>query len=376
MNDTLFNLLCAVFSVILLSNRAFSDESPITIGWIGPLSGNAAVLGVDTVPAIELVFQQVNAKGGISGHAIELLVEDDRYDTAQAQTAYRYLVNQRGVRVVVLLTYGALFSLAEQALKDNVLLLDPLDCDENIAELPKNVLCVSKMSEDLGRSTAEHAVSIDAFPAGVIYFGGDPFMGVVAKASESYFLSKSKRWAFSASYTRETKDFRSLLLRAKQANLKSLFLFGYDEMGLAMRQAREIGVKAQFYALATTANPEFQKLAGDALKDTIIPFWQAPRNARFQEFLKAFLAKVGRNPHFEISTVTAFDIAKLLVAGLQAGALQDGEIAVDALRDYLYSVKDYKGVSGPITIDADGVTRSFSVHLRQYRGGPVAEPLP
>jgi|GEM_PF-4819351 len=143
-------ILPILFFIVTLAAPAVGQQSPIKIGWIGPLTGNAAVLGVDSVPAMELVFDEINSSGGINKLPIKLLVEDDQYITAKSVAAYNRLVHQEGVKVIVVVTYGGLFALAPVAEKDGVLLVNPLDCDERIALLPSNTLCIAKLTEDLG----------------------------------------------------------------------------------------------------------------------------------------------------------------------------------------------------------------------------------
>jgi len=50
---------------------------PIKIGVAGPHSGDLASYGIPTTKAAELVAAEVNAKGGVLGRKIELLIEDD-----------------------------------------------------------------------------------------------------------------------------------------------------------------------------------------------------------------------------------------------------------------------------------------------------------
>lgn len=364
------NALLLVLIGLLLPQTALANDQPIKVGWIGPLTGNAAVLGVDTVPAVELAFESANVAGGINGKRLRLIVEDDQYTTAKTVSAYNRLVHQEGVKVIIVLTYGGLFSLSPKAQKDGVLLIDPLDCDERIAALPENTLCITKRTEDLGRINAEHAISKNAFPAGVLYHDGDPFMGLATEATSKTFAEHGQKWTLAETYNDTTMDFRTVMLKAKQAKLKSLFFYGYDQMGIAMKEARAIGITATFYTLATSTSPDFQKLAGAALEGVYFPTWQAPRYGEFNQFANGFRAKVGREPHMEISTVPSFDIAQLIVKALKTGALSSsGEIDVPALRKFFYQVKNYSGASGSITVDADGISRSFPVTERVWKNG-------
>lgn len=70
-----------VTAVLTLTVFAFSctkkETGAIKIGVAGPHSGDLASYGIPTVRAAELVVKEINAKGGVLGRQVELLVEDD-----------------------------------------------------------------------------------------------------------------------------------------------------------------------------------------------------------------------------------------------------------------------------------------------------------
>lgn len=78
-------MLLAVIVVIVVAAGAFfvlrptpePVEDTIKFGVAGAQSGDLASYGIPTVKAAELVVAQFNAKGGINGKKIELLIEDD-----------------------------------------------------------------------------------------------------------------------------------------------------------------------------------------------------------------------------------------------------------------------------------------------------------
>jgi hypothetical protein len=72
----------------------------------------------------------------------------------QTIVAYRKLTEQQGVKVILAYSYCGLFSIAPLAQKSGVILITPLDCDEDIAKLGENVLCVAKLTEHFGEKMA------------------------------------------------------------------------------------------------------------------------------------------------------------------------------------------------------------------------------
>lgn len=93
-----------VLSLLLPALTSGLAHAEIKIGWIGPLTGNAAALGVDSSAAVQLAVDQINRQGGIDGEKIQLFIEDDQYESAKTVRAYSKLVHQQGVKTLLIVT--------------------------------------------------------------------------------------------------------------------------------------------------------------------------------------------------------------------------------------------------------------------------------
>lgn len=365
-------LIVMFVSLFASSSVVAEGQTAIRVGWIGPLTGNASALGIDSAPTVKMVFDRINASGGVNGRKLELVIEDDQYSTAKAVAAYKNLVEVQKIKIIFVITYGGFFALANQAERDGVLLLNPLDCDEAIAKLPSNSLCIAKKTEDLGITIAEAAIKDGTTPSALIYFENDPFMGTAAKASQDRFLASQHPIALSSGYAGATVDFRSILIHAKKKGAKSLFFFGYDEMGLAMKQARDMGIEVPFYATGTITSPGYQSSAGAAAEGAKVVHWFAPRGEKYTDFIDAFVKEVGRKPILDISTIPSFDIAEMLGNFLKkATTSSSNTINLNMLKEQFYAVRNYDGLSGKITIDPDGITRCFQNHIYRFERGEL-----
>ena len=91
----------AVFSAtfILTAGLALAAE-PIKIGVAGAHSGDLASYGLPTLKAAQLIVKDINAKGGINGAPLELLVEDDACKPEIAANTATKLVSG-GAKVVI-----------------------------------------------------------------------------------------------------------------------------------------------------------------------------------------------------------------------------------------------------------------------------------
>ncbi|MDP6562065.1 MAG: ABC transporter substrate-binding protein, partial [Candidatus Peribacteraceae bacterium] len=98
-------LLVPLFAlgVLLSACSPVADDGtgPIKIGYIGPLTGEAASYGVDTLNGTELAVAEINAAGGINGRLIELITEDGRCTGTDAASAAQKLVNVDKVVAII-----------------------------------------------------------------------------------------------------------------------------------------------------------------------------------------------------------------------------------------------------------------------------------
>ena len=76
MRKTMTIEIVGVFLVFTLVGIGTAADT-IKLGVAGPHSGDLASYGIPTVRAAEIIVKKVNAKGGVMGKQVELLVEDD-----------------------------------------------------------------------------------------------------------------------------------------------------------------------------------------------------------------------------------------------------------------------------------------------------------
>ena len=73
----------------------------IVIGEYGSLTGGTATFGISTDEGLQLALDQINAKGGVLGRPIKVVVEDDESRPEEAVTVVQKLINQNEVVAVI-----------------------------------------------------------------------------------------------------------------------------------------------------------------------------------------------------------------------------------------------------------------------------------
>ena len=85
--------LLALAAAPAQAGQGISDDE-IVIGAHTALSGPAAIWGVDSTRLARMMFEEVNAKGGIHGRKIRYIVEDTQYQVPLAVKAVNKLLNR------------------------------------------------------------------------------------------------------------------------------------------------------------------------------------------------------------------------------------------------------------------------------------------
>ena len=359
-------LAIGIVAVVLIAAIAMflmpKGEDTIKIGYIGPLTGGASILGIEASQAISLAVDQVNSQGGIDGKQVQLIVEDDQYDTAKAVTAYNKLVNQDGVETIIMSTYGGVHAVAGRAKQDNVLIVDSLDCDQDLANLPDNVFCVAKETKDLADVIADYAVEQGFKDIGVIHSTVDNFMPSVA------LLFKERVWDNAdvqiESYTAGTSDFKTQLLKLKDKD--AIVYLGYQEIGIAIKQANDLNLNQPMLSIPSVAtDPAIQEASDGKIDGMYFSFYDPlEENNVATQFYKDYETKFGRGPIVYVATDHAYDSANILMKEVLPKVT--GKSKAERLNQKekaMHRVSNYPGVSGDLSIKSDGRVDGIVIRL-------------
>jgi branched-chain amino acid transport system substrate-binding protein len=80
---------------------AEAQQEPLRVGMIQPLSGPIAAAGSYIVNGAKIALDRVNAKGGVAGRRLELIIEDNKSDPAETRNAAEKLIVRDKVPVLI-----------------------------------------------------------------------------------------------------------------------------------------------------------------------------------------------------------------------------------------------------------------------------------
>lgn len=344
-------LVVTPITVLLLVNCGSKNDGQkgAHIGAVLPLTGTSARYGKWIKEGLDLAVEQVNTTGGISGNSLEIIYEDDQAQPATATSVMQKLVNVDKVPCV----FGSWASSSVLA-------------QATIAEQSKTVLMAEAISPQI-REAGDYVFRIQpdaryylkelvpfvyeklkARSVATLYVNND--FGVdQAEVFKTGFEQLGGKVIAQESYLANATDFRAQLTKIIAVKPEALFLPGYAEVGTILKQARELGLVCQMVGSVPTENPDLLSVAGAAAEGIIYPSHFDPDSSdpAVQAFQKAYTTKYGHAA--EGFAALAYDGLMIIAGGLkQCGANSA------CLKDYLYTVKDYKGVTGATSFDEKG----------------------
>ncbi|MFH0714852.1 MAG: ABC transporter substrate-binding protein [Candidatus Diapherotrites archaeon] len=319
------------------SGLAVASSNPVQIGAILPMTGKAANFGENARNGIELALSEINS----SGEKISVLYEDEQCDPKFAVSAFQSL----RARNIHLFVGGSCSSsslaIAPLAEKDKTVLfaLSAADALSSSGDyIFRNHLKVSVDIPLLAEYASKHYSNV-----GILYDAQNDAYLQAAQLFSARFSGRS----ILIPVLGTQGDFRSELLKAKNSGADALFVVTFTPNAVQIaRQNAELGFSAPILTRLSVATKEFVSGAG-ALSNGVVFVDGNWGEQTSPEFWHAFREKFGTNP--TLYAAEAFDNLKLL-----ALAVENCGEDTSCVRDFLYKVKDYNGVSGTISIDSNG----------------------
>lgn len=363
------------YVLILANNHNKVETGPtdITIGWIGTLTGPSNMIGVDNLNAVKLAVEEYQLTKGEKDPNVKLLMADDQYKNEITLLKYKQMMSEIPRPAAIFIgTYSGLKTVAPYAARDSVILIDPIDNDKKISTLNSNVFLIAKETESLA-GVISNAITDQGKQniAIVFYSDSDDFMRTLAFITRE-ILKNNGINVHMYEYKASIKDFRSLLEKAKNEKVDGYLFLGYQEIGSAMKQAREMEIKAPFYSINVIPDPILQQNSEGAVNGTYLSHFTLLDGNRVEtdEFMNKYFKMFHKKPLLEWTAMQGYDAATILLSAIKAASLQKGDF-IDNLRTELLSTSNFEGVSGNITILPSGASRGIYPRLYIFQNGKI-----
>lgn len=348
-----------VVVAIVTQTKKDSISKEIRIGAILPLTGESAKYGESTKRGIDLAIDKINKKGGVNHKEIAIIYEDDKGEPKSGVASINKLIDIDKVTCILGPIWSSVaLAVAPIAEKNKVVLLSPAASAPALSNagdyIFRNVLSDLYEASALAKFAY---IELNLRKVGILYINNDFGLG----HKESFklkFESLGGKIITTESFEQDSTDFRTQLVKLNELHPDAVYLVGYKEMGRALKQAKELGVDYHFLSFSMFEDPDILKIAGSAAEGTYYSLQtfdpQSPDEV-VQKFVANYKAVYGLQP--DIFAGLGYDAMNIISI-----AVEKADINSEKIKEVLYTIKDFPGVTGKTTFDSNGdVMKTVSI---------------
>lgn len=338
------------------SKTASGDSNTIKVGLNYELSGEVSTYGQSLTAGVELAIEEINKNGGVLGKQIEPIKLDNRSDTTEvANVSTRLATRDNVVAILGPATSGNTKAASPPAMENKVPLISASATDDDVTvDANGNVreyifkTCFSDSFQ--GVTMANFAYGDLASDKVAILFDNTSDYAKGLKTSfKSTYESLGGDILVEEAYQAKDTDFKAVLTNMKATNPDVLYVPGYyEEVGLIVRQARELGINVPILGGDGYDSPKLVEIAGsDSLNKVYFTnhyssMDTAPEIVAFRE---AFKAEYNKEP--DAFNALGYDLAYFLADAIERAGSPDRE----KIKDALASTVDFNAITGTLSID-------------------------
>jgi len=332
------------------SSRA--EDGPVKVGVFLDLSGQTSRFGVSALNGIKMAADEINARGGVMGRRIELIVKDEQGEPSQAAEAVEGLVEKDKVHALLgeVASTNSLAA-APHAQRARVPMITPSATNPRVTQAGDYIFRACFVDPYQGEAMAKFAAtSLKARRAAIFFDANSDFSKGLVETFRPKFAKLGGRVVVERTYTQTDQDFGKELAAIRAAKPDVIYIPGYyGQAGVIARQARQMGMKQPLLGGDGWDAPELWRLGGEALNNSYITnhFSADDPSQAVQTFAAGYEGRYDSAP--DAMAALGYDAMMLLADALGRAGGTDGP----KLRDAIAQTRNFPGVTGPITLNAE-----------------------
>ena len=264
-------------SALIMSGAAFSSavlaqgKETLKFGLAMPLSGSQALYGADQVKAAQWAVADINAKGGVNGKQLEMIVLDTQADPQLGINAVNRLASVDKVPVFITAWSSVVKAVAPIANREKLLELSVGANSPDIAKLGDYVYTTFPLAEVDVSSLAKYTyTTLGKKTAAVMYINNDSGVEGAAIYKSVFEKAGGKVVAYEAYDTKAT-EFTGALLKVKASNPDMIHIQGLvSDLPQVIAQMRQLGLQQRVSTYSAGYNPKVIEQLGAAAEGLIV----------------------------------------------------------------------------------------------------------
>lgn len=349
-------------------NTAQGDRKTIKIGVICSLTGGSAIYGEGAQNAISMAAEEINASD--SQYKVEIVnggkVVDDASDAKQAINAYNSLQKENPDAVVGCFFSSVTLPIAEQASKDNMLLLTTGATNKDITLKGPTIFRDCFIDPYQGKMAAQFAKEKGWKKAAIIYAKDDDYSNGLKDAFLEHAQANGIEIVYTGECTTKDTDFSSQTSQVVAKGADFLFYPAFlDTVPLLVSAARDSGFDGAIMGGDGWDGAETKGFEDQFENCYFTNHYSSEDTApAVSNFVSKYTGKYGTES-LNACAALYYDAIYMLVEAAKNGGAADTASLVKGMTGMTFT-----GVGGTFTLDANGDPEK-SVAINTYEGGKV-----
>jgi len=354
-------------AVGVMWGAAADAQETVRIGVIQPLTGSVAYNGTADVAGSKLAVEQRNARGGVLGKKVELVIEDGSCNPAKSVNAAEKLI-QRDKVTVLSGAFCSSATLAVMPVAQNYKI--PL-----ITGVSSKADLTEKGNPYFFRATETDALLARAFAKilydqlklrKIAYIGvNDDWGRGGVEEFEKNMKALGATTVMKEYFDHGTTDYYTLLAKLRSSGADGAFVAAETQDGsIFVKQKAEFALNLKIFGVGSWATADFMRLTEKASEGiyAAVPYAYTMTTPKNQQFVAAYEAANKEKPgKYGAAGYNAINI--IMDAIQRAGSTEPEKIREALTRT------DYEGPNGRFRFDSKGQASGFDVVLVQLQSG-------
>lgn len=333
------------------SGSSSGGGGALKIGVPVPLSGDYASAGQDILNGARLAAKDINAKGGVGGHKIQIIPQDDACQAQTAAQAAQKLISQ-GINAAAggYCSTAALPELSSFHRAGIPYVMDastnPQLTEQGFAEAFRTI----GRDDEQGPFVAKFITGFLKMKKVAVLNDNTTYSKGLADSTSASLKRSGAQVVYFNALTPGQSDYTSVLTRIAQSHPQILYYSGYyPEFGLLVKEAQQLGLKFQLMGGDANNDPTLINTAGNAANGVYVdtaPLAQFLSSA--QGFVSGYTSSFGKAPG-------PYSVYEYDAVGVVAQAVKSAKsTSPKAITAALSKIKSYQGITGQFGFDSKG----------------------
>ncbi|HZQ75518.1 MAG TPA: ABC transporter substrate-binding protein [Burkholderiales bacterium] len=321
-----------------------AQSQTLKFGLAMPLTGSQSAYGKDQVQGAQFAVDDLNAKGGVQGRKLEMIVLDTQADPQVGINAVNRLISVEKVPVYVTAWSAVVKAVAPISNREKILELSVGASSPEVAQLGDYVYTTFPLADVDVTAVAQYAHDkLGKKNAAVLYINNDTGVDA-AKVYKSAFEKAGGNVVVYEAYDPKATDYSGMLLKVRAANPDMVHIHGLiTDIPQVIAQMRQLGLQQRVSTYSAGYNPNIIKQLGAAAEGLIVTSLAPGVNDRPQvkDYVERWKQKEGRVPNGLPYTQYLYD-APVMVAHMYEWLLKQKLPATgENMRKALLGVKRF-----------------------------------